>query len=233
MTPTTTKQETAPSQSNHELGAALSPVTETSHHSTPIPAWSPDDWETPDSLAAFMAALVQPNEMVLEPFAGTGQIAKFFRPGQLICGENNPARYAELIKNVSFPALYPPSCSDFFSGEFKYWSCLPIDVVCTNPPFSRAVDAIKKGLEVLDSSSPSQRLLYLLPHDWDQAQGRNAQFSQLDCHIHHIHKISGRVAYLKDGVPHSQRQIYDAVFDIRPGKVGGCVSYFHFKKNKK
>jgi hypothetical protein len=57
--------------------------------------------------------------------------------------------------------------------------------------------------------------------DYFQAIKRYQFLKSLDAHIHKIHPIVGRVAYLKRGIPHTGRQVCDAVFDIRPGKGSG------------
>lgn len=204
----------------------LIPETE---YQPPATDWHPDDWETPDKVAKEMASLVRPDEFVLEPFAGTGQIAKFLNGGTLTVNELNPLRCNQLKRRlVRHEIEFEGYNCDFFNSRSLFWQDIrfPFDVVCTNPPFSRLVEAIAFGLQALDKVNPEARLLYLLPGNWEQTKVRYAGFKELNCHIHHIHKIVGRVAYLKNGVPHRDRQIDDAIFDIRPGKEGGCTTYF-------
>lgn len=191
--------------------------------------WNPDNWETPDEVAKYMASLCNEDECVLEPFAGTGQIAKYFNCEWIIANELCPIRRKKLWATIEFNDDEISIYDDSFSDGFLHLYEDEVDVVCTNPPFSRIVEAIACGLKFLNPKSPNARLLYLLPHDWDQAKGRNESFREMDCHIHHIHKIVGRVAYLKDGLSSPRRQVYDAIFDIRPGN-GGCVSYFKLNR---
>ncbi|WP_019500927.1 DUF3102 domain-containing protein [Pseudanabaena sp. PCC 6802] len=57
--------------------------------------WSPDNWETPDWLAQILANLLEPHEKVLlEPTAGTGQVAKYL-PFGTTCYEIDETRYSE------------------------------------------------------------------------------------------------------------------------------------------
>jgi hypothetical protein len=65
----------------------------------------------------------------------------------------------------------------------------------------------------------------LLPCDVFQSKARGDYFKRLDCHIHHRYLIQGRVAYLKNGVAVSGRQISDCVYDIRPGKPGASETF--------
>ncbi len=95
-----------------------------------------------------------------------------------------------------------------------------VDVVCTNPPFSRAIEGIERALKWLNPENPNARLLFLLPGDFFCSQERSDRFEAIDCHIAHRYRIRGRVGYIKEGIAQDQRQIYDCVLDIRPGKSG-------------
>ena len=185
--------------------------------------WNPDDWETPDCLAQKMASLVLPTDRrILEPAAGTGQIAKYLPRSpspyiDTICMEINEARWNK--GRMSGQEWYHAD----FLNEAEYWS--DFSLIITNPPFSLASDFIARGLQILDRSYEYARLLYLLPADFFQSVGRNQAFRQLDAHIHHTYQIVNRVAYLKNGVVVKGRQVYDAVFDIRPGKQDAAVTF--------
>lgn len=188
-----------------------------------------DDWETPDDIASSMAALIKTSErLVLEPAAGSGQIAQYLPPLSFCC-EIKPYR-------VSLGRQKAPQCqwtqSDFFSLDPEI-SLLSdpdksrhgCDLVITNPPFSRCIDFIQHGLKLLNRNNPDARLLYLLPVDFCSSVERGQAFQALECHIHHEYRILNRVAYLRDGKAYKGRQIYDAVFDIRPGTRSGAVSF--------
>jgi hypothetical protein len=192
-----------------------------------------DDYETPDWLAKAMANLVLPTDkQVLEPFAGSGQIAKYLPTDRSVeCLEIKYSRFLEGKNNAPFAAWVN---GDFFK-DASIWGC---DLIVTNPPFSLCVEAVAKSLRLLNNS-PNSRLLFLMPLDWNCSQGRAKAWESLNAHIHHIYPIADRVDYLKEGIPMSKcqkiinglpqfkngkpvmnsgRQCYDAVFDIRLGK---------------
>jgi len=184
--------------------------------------WSSDDWQTPDEIACLMAKLVNPSDCtILEPCAGSGQIAKFinidFRFGVAL--DINHRRVASGRVNVP---EWQWEKGDFLTDFFvqKY------DLIITNPPFSKCVEFIKRSLTLLNPDNPDARLLFLLPLDWNCPKGRAEVWRSLDAHIHHVYRIKGRVAYLDGlGVPQKGRQCSDAVFDIRPGKLLSSDSY--------
>ncbi len=201
-----------------------------------------DDYETPDWLAVAMSRLVLPTDkQILEPFAGSGQIAKYL-PGDrsIECAEIKYSRFLQ-GKEKAKSATWVNGCffNDVLSGCF--------DLIITNPPFSLCVEAVAKSLELLNDS-PNSRLLLLMPLDWNCSQGRAKDWESLYAHIHHIYPIADRVDYLKEGIPMSKqqkfingvpqfkngkplmnsgRQCYDAVFDIRLGKQNSASTLIH------
>lgn len=202
-----------------------------------------DDYETPDWLAAAMANLVLPTDkQILEPFAGSGQIAKYLPSDRSIeCVEIKYSRFLKGKKNTPFATWVN---GNFFNDVSK-WGC---DLIISNPPFSVCIEAVAKSLELLNNNLNS-RLLFLMPLDWNCSQSRAKAWESLYAHIHHVYPIADRVDYLKDGIPMSKqqkilngipqfkngkpvmnsgRQCYDAVFDIRLGKTQS-VSTLIFK----
>lgn len=188
-----------------------------------------DDWETPDNVASSMAALVKTSDRrVLEPAAGSGQIAQFLPTGSNCC-EIKPYR-------VSLGRQKAPQChwiqADFFELDLESpllgnsnQASQGYDLIITNPPFSRCIEFLELGLKLLNRNNPQARLLYLLPVDFCSSVERGQALRALDCHIHHEYRILNRVAYLRDGKAYKGRQIYDAVFDIRPGTQSGAISF--------
>lgn len=188
-----------------------------------------DDWETPDDVACRMAGLVRPSDLrILEPAAGSGQIAKYLPSGSFCC---------EIKSNrVALGQKKAPQCHwkqyDFFTlaielirlnekNEARY-GC---DVIITNPPFSKAIEFIEQGLTLLNRDNSNARLLYLLPIDFCSSIKRGMAFKALDCHVYHEYRIMNRIAYIRGGKSVKGRQIYDAVFDIRPGRKPGAISF--------
>ena len=184
--------------------------------------WTSDCWETPPEIARKMAALLTDKDLaILCPAAGRGSIASRIKVGLLptkqargvYAIELNPQRVADgqiLVPRVLW------ECADFLNLK-------PVpeyDVVIENPPFSLALGFIERSLLWLNPANPEARLLYLLPGDYFASQERCDRFEALDCHIHHRHRIRGRVAYIKEGVQMEGRQISDCVYDMRPGKFG-------------
>jgi len=191
--------------------------------STSATGFTSDDWETPDPIAQLMASLVLPaDRRILEPSAGTGQIAKYLPKStdhMVVCNEINSYRHAR----ASSSNYHHWVNSDFLTGQFRQF-----DLVITNPPFSVASAFIGRGLDLLDRSYSNARLLFLLPNDFFQSIARNQAFQSLDCHIHHVYAIVNRIAYLREGKPERGRQIYDSCFDIRPGKTPASVTFWNF-----
>jgi len=192
-----------------------------------------DDYETPDWLSLAMSGLVLPTDkQILEPFAGSGQIAKYLPSDRSVeCVELKYSRFLSGKNNASF-AAWVNGC---FFNDVSTWGC---DLIITNPPFSLCVEAVAKSLRLLNDS-PNSRLLFLMPLDWNCSQGRSKAWESLDAHIRHVYPIADRIDYLKEGIPMSKcqktiqgvpqfkngkpvmnsgRQCYDAVFDIRLGK---------------
>jgi hypothetical protein len=184
-----------------------------------------DDWETPDHIARLMADLVFPDERCLEPSAGGGQIAQYLPTGS-DCVEISPRR-------VERGKVLAPDqnwfCADFF--QFAKEQRGQYDCIITNPPFSKGVEFIATCLELL-STSKVARLILLLPCDYFQAQKRAELFGRLPAHISEALPIVGRVAYLKNGVPVSGRQIYDTVYLIQRGFCSKFRSEVRFLQQK-
>jgi phospholipid N-methyltransferase len=184
--------------------------------------WDSDSWETPDWLAQKMANLVLPTDRrILEPAAGTGQIAKYLPQSRdvfVLCNELKTSRFSRLSSS-----LY----HHFVQGDFLSWDsqkCDRFDLTITNPPFSLAIEFIEQGLQCLNPNYEHARLLYLLPVDFCQTIANYRVLNKLDCHIHHEYRIVGRVPYLQNGKPVSGRQVNDCVFDIRPGRQNSTVT---------
>lgn len=213
--------------------------------SAPTDEFTNDDYETPDHIAKAMCGLVLPSDhRILEPFAGTGQIAKFI-PGDrhLVCNEIKPSRCKKGAKTVR--ADYWLN-ENFFADEF-----LPdcFDLIISNPPFSLCLEAIERSLSLLNQNNPTSRILFLMPLDWNCSKSRAQRWSELDAHIHHVYRIPERIDYLINGKPCSRtpkklsngkdminpltrkpkmmsgRQCYDAVFDIRLGRENPSTTY--------
>ncbi|MBE9036027.1 hypothetical protein [aff. Roholtiella sp. LEGE 12411] len=202
--------------------------------------WTNDDWETPEKIALFMAQLVSiSDEYILEPCAGSGQIVKYILypyMRNILCMDINDSRVEKGRCNA-------PDCtwlvSDFLHSEIEPRTDL--DLVITNPPFTKCMEFIDRSLQMLNFTNPDARLLFLMPSDIFQAKSRSRAFSKLNAHIHHIYPIVGRVDYLINGVPASQtyvekngklvrrsgRQTCDAIWDIRPGKQGSCTTFIN------
>ncbi len=168
-----------------------------------------------------MASLIQfDDHRILEPANGSGRVAKHLPPGSFCC-EIKPSRVELGIKNA-------PHCH-WLGGDFMIYPFEQLsskwDLIITNPPFSQCIQFIERGLELLDLENPDARLLYLLPIDFCSSVERGKAFQSLDCHIHHEYRIMNRVAYIRDGQAVKGRQLYDCVFDIRPTRLTGAVSF--------
>lgn len=183
---------------------------------------SGDDWETPNRAARAIANLLLPSDkQVLEPAAGTGQIAKFLSKNseveRVVCYEPNPYRYnlGRRLLNTFWVNTNIEEVTE--TGQY--------DLLITNPPFSKIQTFIQHGLTFLNPANPTARLLFLLPIDWMSLRSVEDWWRDTDAHIHHIYAVAGRIAYLKNGIPVSGRQRNDAIFDIRPGRDGAAISY--------
>jgi hypothetical protein len=185
--------------------------------------WCSDDWQTPNEIASLMAKLVRPvDRRILEPSAGKGQIVKYLpeqEDREVFCVELNRDRYTygcSLLRPHHY-WLHADFLHDQILGNF--------DLIIGNPPFSLCVEFVRRSLTLLNPSNPESRILFLLPIDWNCSVERGTMWKNLDAHIHHEYRIMGRVAYLDaSGIPQTKRQIYDAVFDVRPG-LGSAITY--------
>lgn len=168
-----------------------------------------DDWETPDHIARLIAAevnLTDPvrnlDHVIIEAGAGSGQIAQFLPTGTH-CIEAKRSR-------VERGKLKAPNCT-WYHADFLQWDALEpgtVDLVIGNPPFSLAADFLNKALDLIHNRG---KVVFLLPCDTlhkpegflDKVHGG---------FIHSTWPIVGRIAYLKNGVPHRGRQVYDSIF---------------------
>jgi 16S rRNA A1518/A1519 N6-dimethyltransferase RsmA/KsgA/DIM1 with predicted DNA glycosylase/AP lyase activity len=182
---------------------------------TETQAWDSDDWETPTWLAQKIAGLLRPDEQrVLEPSAGSGQIVwELLQLGHTVTAiEPNPNRFVRLPQSPNLQRHL---------GRFENTKIGSFDVVVTNPPFTMGIEFLRLALKHI---KPDGRVLFLLPSDYFQAQGRAKEFSRLNCHISKMWPIVGRVAYLRNGTPESNRQCYDSVFEFRRGQCDAPVT---------
>lgn len=175
-----------------------------------IEEFTPDDWETPDWLAKVMASMLTPKDWrVCELTAGSGNIAKHIPILGTDCIEFKRYRYLKGLSNA-------PHCNWYNQNALEWNPGYRYDAIVTNLPFSIGLPLLKHGLENL--LKPDGRFLLLAPIDYFASVERSKAFRQIDAHIYRKHEIVNRVAYEKEGVPFDERQIYDAIYDIRPGK---------------
>ncbi len=152
--------------------------------------WTPDDWQTPDAVARAMAQLVTPSDyFILEPAAGTGQIAKYILDPyfqSILCLDINQSRVDKGRYNA-------PDCTwlvaDFLHDEIE--PATRFDLIITNPPFSQCVEFIERSLTLLNPDNPQARLIFLLPLDWNCSKARGAHWQRLNAHIHKEYRIMG------------------------------------------
>lgn len=167
-----------------------------------------NDWVTPEKLARFAASLVE-GKKIVEPGAGTGAITRFL-PAKSIAIERNSIRLKQGEK-VAPNARWIRA--DYLSLHFKS----KVDCVIANPPFSSDLgfEFIRKSLEILREDG---KLILILPSTYFQTEKARkfiescpTKFSFSD-----VFQLTGRVAYIRNGVPIKNRQCYDAVFVIVP-----------------
>jgi SAM-dependent methyltransferase len=177
--------------------------------------WNPNLWETPTHIAKAMAMILNEDEaLILEPCAGTGQIARAIADIRDLAGCDCELMAIEILKERSEKLednRYFSIDADFIDFDFGDQR---FDAVVTNPPFDIGLDILEKSLLLLKSGG---RCLFLLPIAYFQTQERAKKFATFNAHIHGIYPIVGRVAYLKNGIPETGRQCDDAIFDVRLG----------------
>lgn len=168
---------------------------------------SSDDWETPKHIAIFLAATaegIEPSK-VLELGAGTGNIAQFLPPGSFAV-ERNPERVKQGV-------IRAPHCQWHCAGALDFAVQHPnqFDLIVGNPPFSLRSEWLKTICNRL--LSPEGIVAWLLPTDSMQAKSSAKLFKRWT--VVKKTEIIGRIAYLKNGKPESDRQVYDAIFHFQ------------------
>ena len=169
-----------------------------------------DDWETPNDLARRIAGMVKPRDrFIIEPSAGTGQIAQYLPPGAW-CFESNSCRCSIGAENY---------------GQHQWHMCdflevtnddLPgigyADLIIGNPPFSLWTEFLAHALGLIHGGG---RVIFLGPCDQFHKPNELKKLAKWKDRIQAIpHPIVGRVAYLKDGIQVSGRQVYDSIFEV-------------------
>ncbi len=198
------------------------PLIDTSEYSSHPDGWCADDWKTPTPVARYMASLTRPNDSVLEPAAGNGQIVtELLRLGRSVVAiELSESRYQRLAAiDAPYDQLFIHKNKNFLG----YSTPRMFDSVVANPPFSLGMEFLKHALSLLYKDSPDARCIFLLPSTFFQTKERGNLFMDLNCRIYQRHSIVGRVSFLKNGVPASDRQCDDCIYDIRPGREGSSM----------
>lgn len=177
---------------------------------TPKTFETDDDYETPDYVCNMLADQCQPSDkVIIDAGAGCGNITQrlAWHSARVIPVEANPKRCA--IGRERLPSLEWLE-KDFLDVTERD---LPrrADLVIGNPPFSLLVAFINRSFENL--LTPKGRVIFLLPgdtfHKPTVLDGIRTPFSLSE------HKVIGRIAYLKDGVPERGRQVYDSIFTLK------------------
>lgn len=162
--------------------------------------WSSDNYETPERISQYLANLVEGSLKPLEFSAGTGQIAKYLIRGTAI--ELRKERL--LIGSNRYPSI-----------EWVYGSFLDYnekhDAILGNPPFSLIPEFLCHIPNVLLSGGLCH---ILMPSDSFQSIKRSEALKRSGLEIIREHKIVGRVAYLRNGIPLKGRQVYDSIFTM-------------------
>lgn len=183
--------------------------------------WTNDDWETPHHIAMSVAVMAFKYRgtgvsRFVEPFAGHGNIAmalkRLFPHVPVWANELNKDRY-EIGKKIA-PNIFWTN-RDFRDKNSTIGYYNNQDQIVTNPPFSLAIEAIEFFFSL---PSPPDTVMMLLPIDFFCSKKRFERIKNLDkCYIETMIPIVGRVAYLKEGEAMRNRQIYDALYVMRPG----------------
>jgi hypothetical protein len=169
-----------------------------------------DDWETPARVAKQIAGLIKPWDfLIVEPSAGTGQIARHLPAGAL-CIENNSCRCSIGAETVP---LHKWMLEDFLAVSCEDLGVRHgVDLIIGNPPFSLWTDFLLHSLTLVRTGG---RVVFVGPCDQFHKPTELNRLGQWRDRITVIpHPIVGRVAYLKDRVQVSGRQIYDSIFEV-------------------
>lgn len=164
--------------------------------------FNPDQYETPDYIAEFLAdRYLTEFYRILEPSAGTGNIACWFDTDRTDCIEIDTARY-EIGKTKTNNA-------NWFNQNFL---TLPpqdyyYDLIIGNPPYGDAVSGdryrltpiefIKKATPMLSTDGV---IVFLLESDYFRSKHRSEYFDSLgNIYINHKIDIIGRLKFLVNG----------------------------------
>ena len=189
--------------------------------------WNTDNWETPEWLANQVAEIAWTRRplrinRIIEPFAGNGNIVVALRKEfgvKIWANEIDTDRF----KNGSEFSDVTWTNADFLRlGDGRLNAH---DLIVTNPPFSLTSDAIEY---IFSRNNTVGAAMLLLPIDFFCSKGRNARLKQFNkCFIDEIIPIVGCVAYIKEGEECKNRQIYDALYILKPGHFSTGMSFIY------
>lgn len=106
------------------------------------------------------------------------------------------------------------ACGNFLEYAARDWQALNLpylDVIIGNPPFSLGCEFLAASANIIRESG---RILFLLPTEYFQAQGRAEAFAKTGLVISAQWQVAGRVGFLRDGKEYRGRQCGDSVFEF-------------------
>ena len=187
-----------------------------------------DQYETPEHISSFLAdRYLTDFYRILEPSAGTGNVAKYFDTVKTDCIESDTSRY-EIGKSRTTHA-------NWFNQDFLK---LPkqdyyYDLIIGNPPYGDSVaidryrltpiEFIKKAVQLLADDG---LIVFLLESDYFRSKNRSAYFQSLEgIYITRKIDIIGRLKFMINGSPSKDTSPrYHSIFEFSRTKPDHIIT---------
>ena len=187
-----------------------------------------DQYETPEHISSFLAdRYLTDFYRILEPSAGTGNIARFFDTAKTDCIEIDSDRCLLGQKNTTHATWYNQDFLKLPKQDYYY------DLIIGNPPYGDSVaidryrltpiEFIKKAVQLLADDG---LIVFLLESDYFRSKHRWEYFTSLD-NVYMKRKIDivGRLKFMINGSPSKDTSPrYHSIFEFSRTKPDHIIT---------
>lgn len=199
--------------------------------------FNPDNYESPDVVGFYLSQKYPAFEKrVLEPTAGTGQLAKFYNKPDTICFEIDHDR---MIKGREVADQCTWYNQDFLKAQF--YTDERYDLIIANPPYGDDPNRHDRTLPIafidkcLDLVTPIGDVIFLLESDYFKSKRRYPLLTEKGIYLDSVTDLVGRLRFLKNGVPsESQTTRYHSIYSFtRTKRAFTLHNYIQLKELEK